>query len=548
VTRRPRLRSATTIRISIVVAVCMAATAARAPAQAPVGASTRELVAVNSDVERYLRVLQDIGLVPAYPWTVREFGPREIQSLIPTTTSHPWAERVRPAPYQNVDWYFLAPRAQATYNSTFPSGDNDGALWQGRGLTTALEGGVAGHIGRLSLTLDPMVFWAQNQSFPLAANGQTGALRFADGVNPTTIDLPQRFGNGSYARFDPGQSTLRLDLPVVAIGASTANQEWGPAIDNPIILGNNAPGFPHVFVGSSAPVDLWLIRVQGRVEWGRLDQSPYAVLQGTQSRRFMSGIVGSLSPRGLSNLEIGGARFFHTLWPDSGLTRHDFLRPFEGLLLSSVANEIGNGTGQEPDNQLASIFVRWVFPKSGLELYSEFGREDHNADLRDFTQEPDHDAAYLIGLQKAWVRKDSSYLVFHGEVVNSRISHLQLGRPQTVFYVHSPVVQGHTEDGQILGSPSVYGGGGFSFALDRYTRDGRWTVAWQKIGRAEHLGVDGLPDGRQADVVHSVTVERVHNGRQAIITAGLTLSDDLNRDFGGDKGNVRVAVSVIPRW
>jgi len=393
-----------------------------------------------------------------------------------------------------------------------------------------------------------MVFWTQNQSFPLAANGQTGSLRFADGVNPTTIDQPQRFGNSAYARFDPGQSTIRLDLPVIAIGASTANQEWGPAIDNPIILGNNAAGFPHLFVGSSAPVDLWLVRAQGRVEWGRLDQSPYAVLRGTQSRRFMSGIVGSVSPRGLSNLEIGGARFFHTLWPDSGLTRHDFLRPFEGLLLSSVANEIGNGTGQEPDNQLASIFVRWVFPRSGLELYSEFGREDHNADLRDFTQEPDHDAAYVIGLQKAWVRRDSTYYVLHGEVVNSRISHLQLGRPQTVFYVHSPVVQGHTEEGQILGSPSVYGGGGFSFALDRYTRDGRWTVAWEKSGRAESIGADGLPNGRQADVVHSVSIERVHNGRRAIVTGGITLSDDLNRNFAADKGNVRLELSVIPRW
>ena len=531
---------------ALAVAICLSPIAI-ARAQVRLGPSTCELVAVNTDAERYLRVLQDAGIVRAYPWSVRELGSREVESLLPADSTHPWRSRVHASPNRSHLACVLAPEVQATYNTTFPYGENDGALWAGRGLTSAVQFGFLAHFGPLSITAEPIAFRAENQKFRLVPTGSPGRLQFADAFHPTSIDQPQRFGDGAYQRLDPGQTTIRLDLPYVAVGASTANQVWGPAIENPIILGNNAAGFPHAFIGTSAPVDLYLVHLQGRVEWGILQQSDFAVLQGTQSRRFMSGIVASITPRGFDNLEIGGARFFHTLWPDSGLTAHDFLRPFEGLLLSSVAGEIG-GTGQEPDNQLASVFARLVAPGDRFELYAEYGREDHNIDLRDLTLEPDHDAAYVIGFQKAVRLRDSSLLALHAEIVNSRISHLQLGRPQTPFYVHSPVVQGHTEEGQILGSPSVYGGGGFSLGAERYDPAGQWSVSWDKIDRAERLGPDGLPDPRGADVMHSLTVQRTMFRARADLTAGLTLTNDFNRNFVGDARNAQLVVGVRPHW
>lgn len=497
---------------------------------------------MNTDVERYLRVLQDIGIVPNHQWTVREFGPLEIQALVPANGAHPWSDRVRPTPRTHTGGCVLAPEGQGIFNSSFPYGVNDGALWAGRGLTTALQGGVIGHAGPLSVTVEPSVFRAENRPFSLVPTGLPGRLQFADGFNPTEIDQPQRFGNGPYQRFDPGQTTVRLDFPVIALGVSTANQQWGPAIDNPIILGNNAAGFPNAFIGTSAPVDLYIATLSGRVEWGVLNQSDFAVLQGTESRRFMSGLVASITPRGVPNLEIGGSRFFHVLWPDSGLTSRDFLRPFEGLLLSSLGN------AQGADNQLASLFARWVFPRDGIELYAEYGREDNNLDTRDLVLEPDHDAAYVIGLQKAWMRRDSSVYAFHAEIVNSRITQLALGRLQTVFYVHTVAVQGHTEEGQILGSPAVYGGGGFAFEVDRYDRSGEWTLAWNKIGRGEALSSDGLPNALAADAMQSITVRRLMFRRAFDLTSEITVTDDLNRNFLGDAGNVRLSVGVRPHW
>ena len=320
-----------------------------AGAQVPVGPSTRELVAVNTDVERYLRVLQDLGIVPAYPWSVREFGPREIAALLPADTTHPWSARVRRTIYGSSDLYVVAPEAQAIYNSHLPFGYNDGALWAGRGITGALQGGIAGHAGPLSFTLEPIVFWAQNQSFPLIANGQSGRLSFADATNPLVIDQPQRFGDGAYSRFDLGQSTVRLDLPGVAIGASTANQQWGPAIDNPIILGNNAAGFPNVFIGTSNPLDLYAFTLQARMEWGRLDQSGFAVLQHDSTRRFMSGIVATdlaaratepgTGRRALLSLAVDGYR--------AHVARlHSATRGFPPVVAVEHRERDGSGAGQ----------------------------------------------------------------------------------------------------------------------------------------------------------------------------------------------------------
>jgi len=518
--------------------------AAPALAQIPLSGSTRELVAVNTDVERYLRVMQVTGLAPAYPWSVRELGPREVDALIPTDTTHPWLARVRPMPHPFTELYWLAPEATVIYNSAFPYGFNDGALWAGRGLTTAFQAGFAGHVGRLSFTVEPMLFRTQNTAFALRPNGQSGRLQYADGANPLTIDQPQRFGDRPYQQLDPGQTTVRLDLPVVALGISTANQHWGPAIDNPIILGNNAAGFPHLFVGTSSPLDLYLFRAYGRVEWGRLDQSSYAVLSGTQSRRFMSGLAGSISPRGLNNLEIGGTRFFHTLWPDSGLTKHDFLRPFEGLLLSSVASQIGNGSGQEPDNQLASVFARWTFPRSGVEIYGEVGREDHNQDLHDLTLEPDHISAYTLGLEKVYRRASGDLLVVRGELINARVSSLNLVRGQGPFYVHSPVVQGHTERGQLLGSPAGYGGAGSVIAVHQYCRDGSWSITWNRAVRSPPL------DDTQTfvDVAQSLELVRTRFLRSVDVTSVLTVTKEFNRNLDRDAMNLHIGVFLRPRF
>lgn len=500
----------------------------------------------GSDAERYLRVLQVAGAAPLYPWSVRAFSPQEIDRLVPDSAAHPWAARFAPAgPARGPRLELLRPSLRAIYNTAYPQGMNDGPLWAGRGGTVSATAGFALRWGALSVRVEPQVFWAQNRSFALMPNGQADSLRFDDPESPLTIDLPQRFGDGAFTRIDPGQSTARIDVAGFAAGVSTANQQWGPTEDLPLLLGTNAGGFPHAFLGTSNPWRIGIGRVHGRLVWGSLSQSDFASIHGHGSRRFMTGVLGVFTPRGLDGLEIGGARFFHTAWPEGGLSFSDFTEPFQSLFKQGLA-ETGEGPDDRssPDNQLASAFARWVLPGAGFEAWAEFAREDHSWDLQDLLMEPDHSSAYTLGARKVW-RRGESLVSLRGELLEAQPSNLQVVRRQAVFYRHFAQLQGHTVNGQILGSPAAYGGAGSVLSLDKYTPRGRWTVDYTRTRlRGLRNTPTAVPGTAGVDVVHSLGVQALlfHGGLDAQL--GLRGSYELNRNGGDDAFNLGATVGL----
>jgi hypothetical protein len=182
-----------------------------------------------------------------------------------------------------------------------------------------------------------------------------------------------------------------------------------------------------------------------------------------------------------------------------------------------------------------------------VEFYVEYGREDHNWDVRGLMQEPDHDAAYLLGIQKTWRRSASRFFVVRAELLNSRISHLQQAAPQAPWYIHSVTRQGHTHRGQVLGSAGGLGGGAAVLAAERYESTGRWTIRWSRLMRGELRTAPGaLPDPDEADVMHTLGVERVLFLPRFDVTAGLTGVWNLNRDFADDVFGVNAVLAA--RW
>ncbi|HET7274386.1 MAG TPA: capsule assembly Wzi family protein [Longimicrobiaceae bacterium] len=493
-------------------------------------------VFVGGELEGYLRNLQLLGESPLYPWSIRSFSAGEVEALAPNSSDHPWSHRFdfSAAEGTPLEFRIIAPQAELFYNSAFPYGHNDGAIWAGRGLTSSVRAGFFASAGPLSLTVAPVAFRSENRSFGLEPNGQSGKLRFQD-PRSRKIDLPQRFGDDAYMRVDPGQSSLRLDLMGAVLGASTANQHWGPAVDYPLILGNNAGGFPHVFLGTSRPVDLWVGTVHTRIVWGRLDQSEFSPIQSGEDRRFASALVAVFSPAFLDGLEIGGARFFHTNWPSGGIDGDDLLTPLQGILKTNVGGGDADAAGE---NQIASVFGRWALPSSGVEVYGEYVREDHSYDLRDLTLEPDHISGYTLGLRKVWEVDDAEMVAMRAELSNTEISHLVQVRGQSALYEHSPVRQGHTQRGQVLGSYTGFGGGGSTLAVDWYTPEGRWSAFWSRALVDELAG--------ERDVRHALNLERLMFRGGVEIEAGVTTVYEINRTPGKDAWNVNA--NLIGRY
>jgi hypothetical protein len=430
-------------------------------------------------LERYLRALQVAGVAPVGRAGWR--GPED-KVRVPDT-AHPWQAMLRRGGAGGNSARVLRPAVGVNVNGGWPSGVNDGALWAGRGATTYATLGAEARWRGVMLRVEPEWFWAQNADFTLEPVG-AGVPAWRDPVSPCCIDAPQRMGDSAYSRVDAGQSTLAIAARYFAVGASSANEGWGPSLESPIILGANAPGIPRLFVSTGpAGVPLGIGRGHLRVIYGRVAPSGFGP-QG-DTTRFTSGVVASFTPRGLDGVELGGTRMFHRFWPAGGLSGSDFLVPFEGFLKKRLANKDNPATlGGTPDNQLASVFVRVMLPRVGAEAYAEYGRDDHSWDAAQLLGEPDHISATLLGLRRATLAKDGRTMrVWRAEWINGRITHLQRLRGQAPFYEHSQVRDGHTNQAQILGTPAVRGGGLFVLSRDSYSPSGRWSASVRREGR-----------------------------------------------------------------
>jgi hypothetical protein len=525
--------------------VFVAALAVWSPRRSPGQDTSRALPAtvfVGSEAENYLRYLQTLGMVEPHPWLLRGFSPSELARLTPTTDAHPWVGQPmlqrKANMFGRVEIEFAPSRLETWYNSAFPFGMNDGAVWVGRGLTSSVETGVAATWGPVSLVAAPTLFWAENQHFALMPNGGTGRLQYGDVLYPRSIDRPQRFGLTAYSRVDPGQSTLRLDALGLAAGISTANEWWGPMSDFPYVLGNNAPGFPRLFFGSSRPWNVWVGRVHGQLLYGRLDQSPYSPVDDSIGRRFASGIVAIFEPRVFPGLEVGATRFFQLPWPDSGLTRDYFTHIFETLLKRNITKVLvpsSSGPHQSADNQIASVFMRWVGRRSGVEAYAEYGREDHNWDARDLMVEPDHSASIGFGLRKAWHREPDRIDVLQAEVINFLPSsfgrHRSDGEGGT--YTHAFTRQGHTNRGQLLGAGFAAGGGAATTVkVERFAPRGSSTFSLARL-----LVIDPKA-GDRVDVQYAVRATRSFMWRDKTeLRGGLAVVREFERYLAIDAMN-----------
>jgi hypothetical protein len=330
-------------------------------------------------------------------------------------------------------------------------------------------------------------------------------------------------------------------------------------VEYPFVLGNNAAGFPHVFFGSSNPFSIYIGKAHLQVIYGRLDQSNVSPVTGSKfyaSRiesgrvRFASGLVATFQPRGFDGLEIGGARFIHSIWPRQGIPRSYLKKPLQAFLKANLQGIDQQAAGL--DNQLASFFARWAFRESGFEVYTEYGRDDNSYDLRDFVQEPDHARTYSIGMAKVFGKRATRFDVLRAELMNYQLSPLATtGRGEGEIFLHGPLRQGHTNRGQPLGADVGAGAAAASTVRwDHYSGAGRWALFWRRNLRRETADPTlTAPDKPQrSDVLHAFGFERLTFTRHLDITTSLTFMRELSRNLGESQSNLNAAVAItLPR-
>lgn len=530
--------------------------------QVPVNVGGKSEVFAGSVLESYLRYMQSMGKAPTYPVSVRGFSLRELDAIAIRDSVHPWVSRysLNVDPPVKRSWDYVRPAVDFTLNTSFPYGNNDGPVWKGKGLTSVVSAGLSARWGALSVLLAPVLFRAENSAFPLMDNRDSVRLEFADGRFPRIIDRPQRFGSTSYQRVDPGESSIRFDAGGVTAAISTASEWWGPTNDFPFTLGNNAGGFPHVIFGTSGPANVGIGKLHGRLIYGLLEQSAFSPVTGPEfqsdslnrgTRRFATGLVAVLQVRGAPGLEIGGSRFYHVAYKRGGPTAQRFGLPFQQLLKNRVATAVDSALGSSPDggeNQLASVFFRWSPPGSGFDLYGEYGRDDHAADIRDLLLEPDHTAALSFGFRQAWL-SPAGLTAVRAEVFQYGGGHSSTDRFEGFMYTHAFLRQGHTSRGQVLGADIGAGSGGAQIlAVDRFSPKGRSTAYFRRATQREAIPVliDPQPEAARnpVDVMNTLGADVGRFIGKVDITLHAALTFNLNRYYLSDQTNVSIGIAA----
>jgi hypothetical protein len=511
----------------------------------PCAAQTVELDDPRLD---YLRLLQISGAPVPGSLTVLP------AALEPAPGSElfagPWSARggTEEEPSEGAVAGRLGARLRLFSNSRHPTGQNDGVVWQGKGWTTALDFGGAVVWRGLSVSVRPTLVYTQNAAFPLAPVAVSGQPEWA--YPWRRVDLPQRFGAESFWRLDAGQSEVAAGWKGARLGFGTRNLWWGPARKNAIVMSNNAGGFPHGFLGTDGPVVTGIGSFEAQWIWGRLSQSDWFDPTVTPTDRFLTGLVASYAPSFLDGLTVGATRVFYGLVPAGGVPLGDYFMVLRGVRKSGLVTP-ENPTGDDEEDQMLSLFWRWVASGNGFEVYGEWARNDHSWDLTDFVLEPEHTQAYVLGLQKAVRLRNERLLALWVEFTHLERTRTQEVRATPVYYTHYIVTQGYTHRGQVIGAGVGPGGNAQQMGVDLYAPWGRGGLFVQRDVHDNDAYYTYAAANGLDHCCHDVSLRVGGHGLYFVgpfdLSGGLTMTREFNRYFQDDEvWNLNISLSA--RW
>ena len=352
-----------------------------------------------------------------------------------------------------------------SYNTKAPYGQNDGALWQGKGYNTSLTAGARLEAFGFEATFKPQVSWSQNREFDYMPGVYGSEYSYFWKGN---IDLVQRYGDSSFWTFDWGDTEIRYSWKKLTAGFGFQSPWLGPAWLNPMLGSNNAGTYPKFDIGLRKtkvymPYTNWYLgEIEGRAWLGYLTESDYFDNDSTNDHRQLTGFSVAYSPSILPELTLSINKISLARWDEKSAK---YLNPLYD------SNEV--------EDQKVSFGADLLFPTVGFEVYGELGIDDYNG--RGFA-DPFHTMIYTVGtikeltfIKRVTKSKLESELIF--EWSNFGMAQdFQLEWKYMGYYSHSLISQGYTQNGQIIGAGSGYFGNSQYIALRTYFSKGNVTL------------------------------------------------------------------------
>lgn len=369
---------------------------------------------------------------------------------------------------RSIKLRLYGPEWFSSYNTKAPYGQNDGALWQGKGLNTSLTAGARLEACGLELTVKPQLTWTQNKDFDFMPGVYGSEYSYFWKGN---VDLVQRYGDSSFRTFDWGDTEIRWSWHTLTAGFGFQSPWLGPAWLNPMLGSNNAGTYPKFDAGLRKTevripgTDWSLGNIEGRIWLGYLTESEYFDEDSTNNHRQLTGFSVSYSPSFFPELTFSVNKICLNRWDEKSIK---YINPFYST--------------NDREDQKASFGIDLLFPQAGFEVYGELGVDDYNG--RSFSN-PFHTAIYTVGAKKelSFFQKFDIFkkLGIRPEIIfewnNFEMSQdFQLQWGYMGYYAHGLIPQGYTQNGQILGAGSGYFGNSQYIALRTWFSKGNITL------------------------------------------------------------------------
>jgi hypothetical protein len=347
-------------------------------------------------------------------------------------------------------------------SNKIPTGINNSALIPNVGNQFLAAAGVQMNWkNKIVAQLAPQFQYAENKAFPTYPTNSVEWEWYYYYLNHA--DLPERMGNNALQKWYPGQSFVKYQTKNWIVGVSTENKWWGPAIFNPLVLSNNAPGFLHFTAGTSKPLHTKIGSFEIEAIGGWLDNSGYLPPETNRistlyarnlyepkkdARRYITGLTYSYQPKWVPGLYVGLNKL-SIMYQDEISNALDVI-PLEGFFGNKVTPMETSGR----KNSMGSWFARYIMPKEKAEIYYEYGRTGESMHIVNIFQRSPYERGFTAGLKKQYDLKKNR----GGILVGLEITTLSLPEADMVYskpkswYLGQYVRQGFTHQGKVLGA------------------------------------------------------------------------------------------------
>jgi hypothetical protein len=431
-------------------------------------------VTVHSYTENAAREAQLLGNLPSHiSFSVSPYSLDYLQSAVDTILNKENPQSINQK-FLPLDIKLHPFSADFSFNSYRPFGWNNGSMISAKGAQTRFTSGFLIKSKILEFNLKPEIVAASNRPY-------TFSKLYGNSVS------------GPYQKTFLGQSYLNFLAGPISFGFSNENVWMGPGQESSLILSNNAPGFGHLHFSTRKPFKSPIGSFEFKFIAGGLDQDSTLNAESFSQKpapfsrkwRYLSSVTFSYQPKPIPGLFMGFTRAIQFYGENIDTSKSSFFQKYLPAVTAFFAKDINTQAGAVDQNdgqdQVASVFMRYLMPRHHFEVYFEYGFNDFKDNTRDFIQDVQHSSAYLVGFKKMVKLPQNKYISINGELSQMAQSTNYVVRNANNWYISGTIKQGLSHMNQILGSGSGLGNNVQSLSIDWVNKSKRLGFKLQRI-------------------------------------------------------------------